>query len=112
MIKLRQILAMSKVARLLVAAAVMALVLPHLSSAPVVVCVVVIFSWLIAETAAAKAHYIHSENLSTPIAMTDQSKSITWLAKYDRRLCTRHHYLFYWRLVAVNTISGPNLSFR
>ena len=80
---IKQIPMLTKVAALIAAAAIMAIVLPQLNSASLVVSLVLMFSWLIAESVAAKTQFIHTDHLGTPVAMTDDSGAITWSAAYE-----------------------------
>ena len=78
----KQIPAIGTVTALLAALAVLALLLPQINSAPLVVSLVLVLSWFVAQTANAEIHYVHTDHLGTPIMMTDEHQVITWQARY------------------------------
>ncbi|MGR8948430.1 MAG: RHS repeat-associated core domain-containing protein, partial [Gammaproteobacteria bacterium] len=80
---IKQIPSVGTIAALMAAVLAMATILPRLSNAPIVLCIVLIFSWLVAQTAAAKIHYVHTDHLGTPIVMTDETQTVTWRANYS-----------------------------
>ncbi|MEM7465428.1 MAG: RHS repeat-associated core domain-containing protein [Pseudomonadota bacterium] len=70
------------IAGLIGAAIVLAFLLPNVQSGMVAISLVLIVSWLLSESALAKTHYIHTDHLGTPIAMTDNAQIVTWSADY------------------------------
>lgn len=81
--KVLQIPVMNRVFGLIAALIIMAVVLPHVHSASVVIALVLFVSWAVSESVYARVHFFHTDHLGTPIAMTDASQQITWRATYE-----------------------------